>query len=362
MAAGRYTLAALGYRKVFEITHDTAYLRKSAVAYMMLGPSGRDAAIAELRQCVQLATTLADAQESETLLRKAEAMSAAPAAPPPAPAPYPAPAAQPGQLAPGQPPPGAAPPPGMRSTTDANVQIDGQGPRGSYVQTQDCAANPALEICQQRTAVDASSGGIHASFHQDSVTAVKTPPSGTVGLTLNGSFVYGTTTKKTNGDFTIVGGGAQLGLRMQVGLNPFPGAEGGVWSGFVLQPTAAFQGMSASTGSSGGGASTSIGMTLLDLGGTAGFELLSFGSLDSTSLKQKGWGVFAGYHAAWAQTNMFVQGQSTSSNDFSQGPVLELLFPDYNAGTAHVQRGYIEFMLLPIKDFLYVTAGFGFQF
>jgi hypothetical protein len=284
-------------------------------------------------------------------------LGAAPAsAPPPAAAPYPAPATQPA--------PGAQPAMQGRTVTDANVAIDGQGPRGTYVQTQDCATNPNQEICQRTTNLDVSSGGLKAGFHQERVTAVKTPPTGSAGLTITGNFLYGTTTKKDNGDLTILGGGAQIGLRLQVGLNRFPGPDGGSWSGFVLQPTFSFQGASVSMKSADGTSSgTSSSLTLLDGGGNIGFELLGFGKLDQSTLKQSGFGVFGGYHAAYSSSTIKSEGsEAISSSDFSQGPVLELLFPDYNAGTAHVQRGYIEVMVLPIKDFLFITAGAGFQF
>src|SRR6185436_7323058 len=164
-------------------------------------------------------------------------------------------------------------------------------------QTQDCATNPQQEICQRQTNVDVSQGGLKAGFHQESVTAVKTPPTSTFGLSINGNFLYGTSTKKTAGmSINIIGGGAQLGLKAQLGFGPFPGAEGGGWSGFVLQPTVGCQGAGITFSGGGGGQTSGAGYTLLDIGGNAGLAYLSFGALDTTTLKQHGWGLSGAYH------------------------------------------------------------------
>lgn len=41
---------------------------------------------------------------------------------------------------------------------------------------------------------------------------------------------------------------------------------------------------------------------------------------------------------------------------------LPVVFPEYNAGTAHVSSGYINLMLLPTGDFLFFMIGGGGSF
>lgn len=92
MAAGRFTLAAMSYRRAFDTTADPTFLKKAGQAHLAMGPVGREEAIRAFRQYVQSARTLAEAQEGEALLKQAEATApAATPTPPPAPAPVPAP-------------------------------------------------------------------------------------------------------------------------------------------------------------------------------------------------------------------------------------------------------------------------------
>jgi hypothetical protein len=102
--------------------------------------------------------------------------------------------------------------------------------------------------------------------------------------------------------------------------------------------------------------------------------------MDSTTLKQGGFGIFVGYHAGvqgtktWVSTitqEMCFDGFCTpptsrtsqsSNTDFSQGPVLSLSFPSYNAGTAHLSRAYLTFMALPTGSFFFATVSGGCAF
>lgn len=272
-------------------------------------------------------------------VRRVEAAS--PPAPAPAPAPVPAPAGP------------------TTTTTQTSGSVDGKGPEGSFRQTTDCSKDPNQEICRRETTVDAGPGGLRAGFTQEKVTKVGTPPTTVVGFTIDGGFMYGTSTADDGPDVSIYGGGAWVGLRAQFGLTAFPDASGGPWQGITLHPTVGFFG--AGLVYDVNGSTDGAGLTMLNAGVNAGYEYLSFGSMNPATLEQKGWGLFAGYRLGYAQTKV-IQSQTVTSGDLSHGPVLGITFPKYNAGTSHVEKGYLNVLLLPTGDFLFFMLTGGYQF
>ncbi|HVJ16737.1 MAG TPA: hypothetical protein VM686_14950 [Polyangiaceae bacterium] len=275
-----------------------------------------------------------------------------------------APAPQPTPAAPAAAPPAPAAPPatspqGTATTTTTTANVDSGGPKATFNQTQDCSTNPNQEICRRETTVNAGPDGLKAGFVQETVTKVGTPPTNSMGFSIDGGFLYGTTTGDSDIDVSIYGGGAMVGFRAQFGLGPFPGAAGGGWTGVTVHPTAGFYGAGVvyQIGDSTDGA----GLTTLNIGTNVGFEYLSFGAMNPATLEQKGWGVFGGYRVGWAQSKV-MSAQTVTDDDFSHGPVLSLLFPKYNAGTSHVEKGYVTMLLLPTGDFLFFTLSGGYQF
>jgi hypothetical protein len=78
--------------------------------------------------------------------------------------------------------------------------------------------------------------------------------------------------------------------------------------------------------------------------------------MDQKSLKQSGFGLALG--GTVGAMIPFEKGDTTTT----YGPVLSLIFPKYNAGTASFSSTQVNFMILPTKGFTMFLAGVQFAF
>ncbi|HVJ88497.1 MAG TPA: hypothetical protein VM580_01760 [Labilithrix sp.] len=187
---------------------------------------------------------------------------------------------------------------------------------------------------------------------------MKTPPSGAVNFAFD------------------VGGGGLVGSEvasvafMAVDLKikflaggRFPGVEGGSWSGLAFEPTAAMLAVFQSSPSSGYSSSESKSTIGVQLGATLGYQYLSFGKMNETTLKQSGFGLLLGAYLGGTGISIPDEyGESKMNWSLSYGPVLGLSFPRYNAGTARYQAFSITGMVLPTGDATLISASLGYQF
>jgi hypothetical protein len=94
-------------------------------------------------------------------------------------------------------------------------------------------------------------------------------------------------------------------------------------------------------------------------GSSVGLQLMHFGKMDDKTLKQRGIGVFLGLFAGYQSTSSSNgDGTSTTTSSSSVGPQVNLVFPNYNAGTAKYKSSSLNFMILPTGDFVFVSVGF----
>jgi len=249
-------------------------------------------------------------------------------------------------------PPPVAPPVAPAPTTTTDLQKDGV----KITQESDCAAGERGVECREKRSLQAGAGGIGLGVSTQRVTAVKEPPNSSFNFGIQGGFMYGTKLKGDGPSFSIYGGGAEVSIKGLIGPDKFPGPSGGSWSGAFINPGVGFYGagMIWTVNDKTDGA----GMVMTNVGVSAGYQFLKFKEMVSTTLQQSGWGLGGGIRAAWQNTKV-MQSTTVTSNDFSWGPVFELTFPDYNAGTAHLARGFFNIMVLPTGDFLFVTISGG---
>ncbi|HEY8089344.1 MAG TPA: hypothetical protein VIF09_15900 [Polyangiaceae bacterium] len=241
---------------------------------------------------------------------------------------------------------------------------------------RDCAANPADERCTERGGIDLGPGGLSASYSKETVRSVKTPPSGSTNIQLTAGLGFG---------FGSFGGGGSSGstsatiLEIPIDLTipilvggRFPDRKGGSWSGIKIEPSGGviLMSMFFSEGAISGNG-TLFGW---HAGGSLAFQYLHFGALNEKTLQQKGFGVAVGGFAGVQGMNgsitstgviagqSFSQSSSISNTDASYGPVLDITFPKYNAGTAKYSSTNIIFMVLPTGSFTFITGSVGFSF
>jgi hypothetical protein len=283
--------------------------------------------------------------------------------------PPPVPAASPGAT-----PETSSTPSTLEGTANSQQsELDVKHRRFTAEYERDCAKDPTKEICKEKGNVKIDKHGLKFGWSKESVTRVKTPPSSSVNFSLDGSFVYGRITMKLLGSSStseFYGGGVSLGAKTLFGQQ-FPGADGGSWFGVGIDPAVAVSG-------SGGkinipaitidsytepASSQGFGELIVDGGVSAVVQWLYFGGMDPTTLKQSGFGLNVGYHLGVQYSDFFSSGSSgSSSTSVSQGPVFGMTFPDYNAGTAKLQRTYIQGMIIPTSNLLVVTIAAGFAF
>ena len=83
--------------------------------------------------------------------------------------------------------------------------------------------------------------------------------------------------------------------------------------------------------------------------------------MDPDSLKQHGFGLFLGARGGIANTQVF-SNETTTSTDPQYGPQIEISFPQYNFGTAELSAFYVNVMVLPTGDFLFAQFSAGGEF
>ncbi|MBX3234355.1 MAG: hypothetical protein KIT84_40525 [Labilithrix sp.] len=214
------------------------------------------------------------------------------------------------------------------------------GVSAQYAAVNDCQTSPNDPKCREETNIGVGTGGIGASFKRETVERVTERPNGAVnfGMDLGGGGLVG-------GTATVGFLSATMKIKFLVG-GKFPGEDGGGWSGLAFEPTLtglmifseqpATEYTSASSEVIGG----------LQVGATAGWQILYFGKMDKSSLKQGGFGLLLGGFVG-------ATGIAASSDiEFSPsyGPIINLSFPSYNAGTAHYSAFNLTGMVLPTGD------------
>ncbi|GMV14629.1 MAG: hypothetical protein HS104_10235 [Polyangiaceae bacterium] len=224
--------------------------------------------------------------------------------------------------------------------------------------SRDCANQPG-EICRENTATSVDGRGVSFGLQGQSVRRVVTPPSYDLGGALELSGLYGTSTGDL--DLTLMGYSIQGGLRLMAG-GQFPGPEGGGWSGVGVDLMGTFQGGFGKV--SAAGTETEYEQATVSGSLTAGYQWLSFGAMDPSTLEQGGFGVFLGYRlgaaATFTTTKVGGTENEESTSGVAHGPAITLSFPKYNAGTAKLRRWTITAMAIYVSDFLIVTAGGGY--
>ncbi len=247
-----------------------------------------------------------------------------------------------------------APPPAPGSTSTTKVGATGL----QHSAARDCSTRPG-EQCREQSTTQVDGRGIRFGLQGQSVQRVVTPPSYDVGGALELSGLYGTGTGDM--DVTIYGYAFQGGLRTMFG-GQFPGPKGGGWSGFGFEVMGGFQGGGGKI--SAGGMEVDYEQATVSASAGAGYQYLSFGTMDPSTLQQGGFGLFLGYRVGGAAnfTTTTVGDNETTddSTSVSHGPVLTLSFPKYNAGTAKLRRWTITAMGMYISDFLLITVGGGY--
>jgi hypothetical protein len=247
-----------------------------------------------------------------------------------------------------------APLPGPRAT--GNTQVGAGGLQHS--RARDCSARPG-EICQEQSTTQVDGRGINFGLQGQSVRRVATPPSYDLGGALELSGLYGTSTGDL--DVTIMGYAFQGGLRGMFG-GKFPGPEGGGWSGFGMEVMGSFQGGFGKI--TAGDTEVDYEQATVSASAGGGYQYLSFGTMDPSTLEQGGFGLFLGYRLGGAATFTTTTVGDTKNEDsdssMSHGPVLTLSFPKYNAGTAKLRRWTITAMGIYVSEFLIVTVGGGY--
>jgi len=245
---------------------------------------------------------------------------------------------------------------------------------------RDCAANPDDERCTEKFGVDVGKDGLRAGYNRESVTAVKEPPKTSLGFSIDGGgvFGFGSIDNGTGGksNLTLYGGGADVAVSLLfgglLGDGKFPGATGGAWLGFLVQPTGGADLYSMNMSVAGTSASASI--FAWRLGGTAALQYLHFGFLDPKTLQQNGFGVavggFAGVQGQSGTMQLTIPtpagnmpvSQDMGSTNASYGPSVILSLPHYNAGTAHYRSESLIFMVLPTGSITFATVQAGVTF
>jgi len=200
-----------------------------------------------------------------------------------------------------------------------------------------------------------AAGGIGVSRTSQTVERVHERSSHHIDLAVDGAFLYGTSTGGGDLRANVYGGGASFGLKSLWG-DDFPGADGGAWSGVAVNLMGGVfgAGLVVTDGKNTDGA----GMTITSVGLEVGFQFLSFGSMNPRTLEQAGWGVAVLGRLGYQWSSVF-SSSTASAEDFSYGPGLALVLPNYNAGTATLKRGYFNAFILPTGDFVFAMIGGG---
>lgn len=246
-------------------------------------------------------------------------------------------------------PPGQ-PPEACRQWTAAGVNA--ASGTATFDRVRDCAPGAADARCTETLHANAGAGeGLGVSYKKESITAVATRPSSVANLVLGGGLLMATV-----GDSdTLYGMNLELSLDILAG-DTFPDVKGGTWNGFFLNPTTSLR-FARSSGS------TDLTMWGPSIGVGAGWQYLDFSALESGTLVQSGWGFRLGYSLGYQSQHISVSSGEfgtieSESSDMSHGPVIGLVFPSYNPGTANYESSSLTMLILPTGDSLFVTLSF----
>lgn len=174
---------------------------------------------------------------------------------------------------------------------------------------------------------------------------------------------FGSGATNYEGAHYSVGGGAEGGLSVLFGLQKFPAGVPGFFSGVLVEPLLGFFGaatigtrpISQDTGASGD--------FFLRLGTTLGYQLLWFPARNPITNHQRGFGFMVGYRPGVQYA--FVRGAFFENNiEFTHGPVVALVFPDYFPRAVELVRSFLEvaFLHAPVTSAFFVTIGGGASF
>ncbi len=253
-------------------------------------------------------------------------------------------------------PPAAPGPHVAGGATQSSGQVDPQAGTAGFQASRDCA-NSTDERCREQGTLNVDGKGFRLGMSGERVTRVKTPPNSDIGGSLEVSGLYGTSTSDDI-DVSIYGFGVQGGLRMMFG-GQFPGPDGGGWSGLGLEFMAGYQGGGGSI--SAGGTDIDYSQGQLYAAAGAGYQYMKFGSMDPQTLKQSGFGLFLGYRFGGSLSQTTVgDNEADAQTGTTHGPMITISFPQYNAGTAKLQRWTLTVMGMYISDFVFLTAGAGY--
>lgn len=213
--------------------------------------------------------------------------------------------------------------------------------------------------------------GASLTMRQESVLVVDQP--GNVSFGLHAGYAFSGAAFK-NG-FFVSPLGVTLGFNLLAGQQ-FPGADGGVWNGIVIEPTVAYTGgMGQLPATLGGQSGDELLIQIVRYGGFIGWELLSFGPMEKVDdlRLQSGIGLRVGAFlgGAFTWTHLSANGplsgwkmiiSEATSNDFTWAPQVAFLLPSRNEGTSHVRVGTIYASVYPTSDGATVTAGIDVSF
>jgi hypothetical protein len=236
------------------------------------------------------------------------------------------------------------------------------GAKATYKKEEDCSDEDD-DNCTATTSAEGGTGGVGISYTRESVKAVDKPTNSAGNFALALGIVGGAGT-----NISMFGSSSSLSYRGMVGSR-FPDRKGGSWFGVFFEPFANISYLSMSMKvpqtcysspfggqqcAGGGTSSSSSGM--LQFGSSVGLQWVSFGKMDEKSRKQHGFGLGLG---AQLGGSMFLSSGGGGSTDlsFSYGPVLSLIFPTFNPSTASYSMFQVNFLILPMKDFVLFTGG-----
>lgn len=231
------------------------------------------------------------------------------------------------------------------------------GAKATYEKVEDCSDEDD-ENCTETTSAEGGTGGIGVSYTRESVKVVDKPTRGASNLTLALGLVAG-----FGHDMTLVGSSSALSYRLMTG-GRFPDRRGGGWFGVFFEPFADLDYVNVSTttprtcvyGTCYGGETTNSSSGMLNFGTGAGLQWVHFGRMDEKSKKQRGFGLALGGRVGGSMFLSSGSGGSTNLS-FMWGPVLSLIFPTFNPGTASYSMFQVNFLVLPMKDFVFVVGG-----
>jgi hypothetical protein len=246
------------------------------------------------------------------------------------------------------------------------LTIGSGGPKATYSSEVDCSKTPGSDLCKETKELGVSAAGFGASMTKEQVVAVdeKHRPSQSINFSITAN-VGGGFGSLDGVDVGIFFSSFDAALKIIAG-GQFPKKAGGNWAGFAIEPDAGFvleavtiSGTTINGFSVPGSTSEATGFRV---GGTVGVELVHFNQLNEKTLKQRGIGVLLGLFLGYQETAETNNGMTTSNGDFTYGPELDLVFPNFNPGTAKYSSSSLNFMVLPTGDVIFITLGYSTSF